>query len=444
MSQRVTCTNCGFLNEPGDEFCGDCGTYLAWSGAPDGGPANAAAAADAAPLSAAGPPPGPPPPVPAGPPPPVPVTPPTPMAPPPVQSSAPVYQAPIVQQPPPPPYPQGYQVMPPPAMGGQPCRNCGLLNPAGRSFCQRCGQRLDPAVGTMAGAPRPAPGPATATAAASSGGGSKRLAIAGIAAIFIAAVAGAALILSGALGGNKAVSPTPITALASSTPAATDQPTPEPTAEPAATPNRTPRPTKQPVPTDEATPLPTDAATPEPTVAPTPQKTPRPTKQPTPAPPAPSQAPPPAAYVCDTDTTITDPLSAGWNIRRIDWSNQGKYDRLVVTLDQRAPGGDGTQAITHVMPPTDVPTTLKVTAPQAGQVAIALGLFQDVRLTWSLDRALTLPALKWITMEKDDNGFPWVVLGVKGAGCYSLQVPDWSATDPQPASTVLVTIDVKH
>ena len=122
----------------------------------------------------------------------------------------------------------------------------------------------------------------------------------------------------------------------------------------------------------------------------------------------------------------------------------GKYDRLFVTLDQRDPGGDGTQAIVHVMPVADVPSTLKVSAPQAGTVAVALGLFQDVRLTWTLDRALTLPALKWITMQKDDNGFPWIVLGVKGAGCYSLQVPDWSASDPQPASTVLVTIDVKH
>jgi hypothetical protein len=252
-------------------------------------------------------------------------------------------------------------------------------------------------------------------------------------------VAGAALFLSGALGGNKAVSPTPITALASSTPLATDEQTPEP----AQTPTRTPRPTKPP-PTDEATPLPTDEVTPEPTLEPTPQKTPKPTRKPTPTPPSPSQAPAPAAYVCDTDSTIPDPLSAGWNIRRIDWRNLGKYDRLFVTLDQKDPGGHGTQAIVHVMPPSDVPTTLKVSAPQAGSTAIALGLFQDVKLTWSLDRALTLPALKWITMEKDDNGYPWIVLGVKGAACYSLQIPDWSASDPQPATTVLVTIDVKH
>ncbi len=110
----------------------------------------------------------------------------------------------------------------------------------------------------------------------------------------------------------------------------------------------------------------------------------------------------------------------------------GKFDRLIVTLDQKGSGGNGTQAIVHVLPPDEVPTTLKVGAPQAGDVAVALGLFQDVRLTWTLDRALTLPSLKWITMEKDDNGFPWIVLGAKGTGCYSLQVPDWTASDPQP------------
>ena len=122
----------------------------------------------------------------------------------------------------------------------------------------------------------------------------------------------------------------------------------------------------------------------------------------------------------------------------------GKFDRLIVTLDQRGAGGDGTQAIVHVMPPDEVPTTLKVGAPQAGDVAVALGLFQDVRLTWTLDRALTLPALKWITDGEGRQRLSLIVLGAKGAGCYSLQVPDWSATDPQPASTILVTIDVQH
>ena len=443
MSDRVTCANCGYLNEPGDEFCGDCGTYLAWSGSPQ----TDSTSADA-------PPPPPvqsvPSPVAAPPLPPAQTAPKgQPAAPVPAPATPPtaVYAAPANQPPPGPPPPvqqppqAAYGVMPPPQAPGVPCRNCGLMNPPGRSFCQRCGQKLDPSVGTMAGSPRPAPGPVTAAGAASAGGGGtgKRLAIGGIAAVFIAAFAGIAVVLSGAFNANNAVPPTPpISALASSGPVATGEPT-EP---PAAT--AIPDPTDEPVVT--AIPEPTEDVTPEPTVEPepTPTRTPKPTRAPTPSPATPSQAPAPGAYVCDTDSTIPDPLGEGWNLRRIDWTNKGRYDRLIVTLDQRGAGGSGTQAIVHVMPPDEVPTTLKVSAPQAGDVAVALGLFQDVRLTWSLDRALTLPSMKWVKMEKDDNGFPWIVLGVDGAACYSLQIPDWTADDPRPTTTVLVTIDVKH
>jgi hypothetical protein len=266
--------------------------------------------------------------------------------------------------------------------------------------------------------------------AASGGGGGKRLALAGIAFVIIAAMAAAAVFLSGAL--NQSPGPSPRTAVATDQPTITAGPT-EPPVE------VTPVPTEAPGPTDEPTAEPTEQP------APTPTRTPRPTRAtPTPTPPTPSQAPAPDDYVCDDSTTLPDPLSAGWNIRRIDWSNKGKYDRLIVTLDQRGDGGNGTQAIVHVLPPDEVPSTLKVSSPQAGTKAVALGLFQDVRLTWTLDRALTLPALKWITMEKDNNGFPWIVLGVKGDACYSLQIPAWSEDDPQPATTVLVTIDVDH
>ncbi|MFD4888721.1 zinc-ribbon domain-containing protein, partial [Kitasatospora sp. NPDC058402] len=43
-----TCPECGVANEDGDDFCGNCGAYLGWSGA--------AAATSAAPGSAATPP----------------------------------------------------------------------------------------------------------------------------------------------------------------------------------------------------------------------------------------------------------------------------------------------------------------------------------------------------------------------------------------------------
>ena len=108
MSERVTCTNCGFLNEPGDEFCGNCGTYLAWSGTPGTDQASAASGpppppptpADSPPPPQAAPPP-PPPPTPAD-------SPPPPQAAPPPRPSAPPTPPPTAATPP----PQGYT--PPP------------------------------------------------------------------------------------------------------------------------------------------------------------------------------------------------------------------------------------------------------------------------------------------------------------------------------------------
>lgn len=199
-------------------------------------------------------------------------------------------------------------------------------------------------------------------------------------------------------------------------------------------------------------PPPEPTPTPEPTPSPTPLKTPKPTpkatKKPTPTPNAGPTAPPPTSYVCDgTDTYIQDPLNKGWNIRRVDWGNHGKFDRLTVTLDQYSGlGGNGAQAIVHVLPVNKVQSTLKVSPPQMGDVAVALGLFQDVRLTWSLDRALSgLPKFEWLTMEKDNNGFPWLVLGINGSSaCYSLQAPAWDTANPKAQKTIQVVVDVKH
>ena len=78
-------------------------------------------------------------------------------------------------------------------------------------------------------------------------------------------------------------------------------------------------------------------------------------------------------------------------------------------------------------------------------MAVALGLFQDVRLTWT-PRPCADPAVAQV--DHDGEGRQRLPVdrarASRAAGCYSLQVPDWTASDPQPASTVLVTIDVKH
>ena len=34
-------------------------------------------------------------------------------------------------------------------------------------------------------------------------------------------------------------------------------------------------------------------------------------------------------------------------------------------------------------------------------------------------------------MGKDNNGFPWLVLGTKDGACYSIQAPAWTAEAPQ-------------
>jgi hypothetical protein len=191
--------------------------------------------------------------------------------------------------------------------------------------------------------------------------------------------------------------------------------------------------------------LPMPEPTPSPTPRPTPRRTPRPTPSPS-ASPAFTQAPAPKAWVCDgSDSVIPDPFLKGWSIGRVDWGRRGSYDRITIRLDRYNPmGGNGTQAITHVLPPDEVASTLKVKAPKDGDTAIALGLFQDVRLNWALNQAAGLPAVKWLTLGKDDNGYPWLVAGVNGDACYSLQVPAWTAKNPKQQQSIQVFLDVQH
>lgn len=307
--------------------------------------------------------------------------------------------------------------------GGVACRACGLANPPGRTFCQRCGSELDPAIGTVPGTPRPV------GTASSSGGSGRRFVAAGLGLVVVAAVAGAAIAFGGLLGGPSP-SATPRTALASPSVA---PPTRGGTAKPTT------------LPTDEATARPTARATRRPTAAPTDEPTDAPATDGAP-PTVGAPTPPPAGtFECERTTAIQDPLSQGWRVQRVDWSGQGDRDRLVVTLNRSAPlAGEATQAIVHVMPVAKVADTLKVVAPSAGRDAVALGLWAGVRSNLELDQALALPKLRWITMGKDDNGFIWLVLGVRGEACYSLQAPDWSADEPEAVADTQVIVEVAH
>jgi uncharacterized OB-fold protein len=102
----VVCTKCGFVNAPGDQFCGSCGAFLEWEGsvvgdtssvvAPTASPVTPPATPAGAPASAQG----------------------TPTTPPATPAAA------------------------PPDAGLLRCPSCGVANAANRTFCQSCGTKL--------------------------------------------------------------------------------------------------------------------------------------------------------------------------------------------------------------------------------------------------------------------------------------------------------------
>jgi hypothetical protein len=233
---RVICRQCGTSNAAGDQFCGNCGTFLEWSaepvadvgtvgvsaptpdeslasllerpaGAPAGGnPATGAAASAPAP------------------------------------AQAPSAPAPLVR-----------------------CPTCGTANEAGKTFCLKCGNKL--AGATVATRlplpPRPAPSTAATGTSPATGptavpgrepvarrrepvkegrGGSSWLLVGG-AGIAVGAVVVAAVLL---LGSGKPPPP----AAASSAPSASVTASQAPSAKPSASkPAKTPKPTAKPKPT---------------------------------------------------------------------------------------------------------------------------------------------------------------------------------------------------
>lgn len=214
-----------------------------------------------------------------------------------------------------------------------------------------------------------------------------------------------------------------------------------------------------PEPTSAPTPEPTEAPTTEPTEAPTarPVRTARPTPRPTAkatrrptATAAAGEAPAPTTddWICDgSEDIIGDPYLSGWNVNRVDWRKRNGYDRLIVTLDRRKPGGENfeVQADARVMPADEVGPTLGVRQPSQGATAIALGFMDDIHLGWNLDRPLNgLNTVRSVTLGRDADGVPWLVAGSDGNGCYSLQVPAWTAHHPTEDQRVQVFLDIQR
>lgn len=107
----VVCTKCGFLNAPGDQFCGSCGAFLEWEGsvvAPGGSNAPPPAGLPAPGMGAATAPPVPPASAPSAQP-----------APAPASAAASPNSGPLLR-----------------------CPACGVANAPTRTFCQSCGARL--------------------------------------------------------------------------------------------------------------------------------------------------------------------------------------------------------------------------------------------------------------------------------------------------------------
>ena len=132
---------------------------------------------------------------------------------------------------------------------------------------------------------------------------------------------------------------------------------------------------------------------------------------------------------------------------RVDWSKRNGFDRIIISLDRRKPTAENfqVQAMTKVLPSDEVGSTLKVEQPSQGDTAIAVGFTDDIHLNWKLDRALSgLNTVRSITLGKDDAGVPWLVAGSDGNGCYSLQVPAWTAHHPTEDPRVQVFLDIKR
>ena len=390
----MICANCGFQNAPGDEFCGSCGQFLAWTGTP-GEPA---AAPPAAPAESA-----------------------------PVATDA--AESPTVVTPP----PQQQQQQPPPAAALPPapawsanvqrCDTCGTANELSRTFCLNCGAQLK-----RAGTTDRATLAVAATQQQRENGARLFVYAVGGALIFVLAAA----VAFAAFGGFGPGVPAPLP---------TSPPASVLVAHPGTSPGSSPAASVAPPATNQpgATSVP---ATPEPSPPPDtspPASAPPDTFPPSTTPPAtspPATSPPSGGFVCAA-STLSATQGGSWKIFHAHWSRKGSTDLLFLEMQ---PGSSGSTASVdaNILPPDQVQSTYGVPGPSSGAVAVVLAFNDAVTLSAQFGSPVGYKALQEFQIYRH-AGRVLVVMGVNGAGCYGLSSDAWtsgSSTAPELAVAI--------
>ncbi len=397
----MICGNCGFQNTPGDEFCGSCGHFLAWTG-DQAGQHDAAIGSSLA--GSAGDPP-------AGTPGALPSEFPTVVglpagSAPPAGSALPAGSAPPAgsASPPPgvddPPQAQPQAAINWPA-GLQRCDVCGTANELSRAFCLNCGSKLKRA-GTTTGAAL-----AVAAARAERRRGTLMVLYV-IGGVFLFVVAAAAAFV--AFGGlSPATTAPPVTQAASVVEA---NPSASLIAPGSALASEGLSPTDQPIATSPASLEP--PATPVPSTLVT-------TQPPETAPPA--TVPPAGGFVCAA-STFGASQPGGWRIVRSHWSHKGPADTLTLEM-QPSDSVSSASVDASILPPDQVELTYGVPGPSSGEVAVVLAFNDSVGLSTPFGSSVGYKALQEFQMYRN-AGRVYLVMGVNGSGCYGLASDAWT------------------
>ena len=220
----------------------------------------------------------------------------------------------------------------------------------------------------------------------------------------------------------------------------TASPTPRPTLPPRVTP--TPAVIISPPPAATDAPTPAATTTPGETSAPA-SRTPAPTPGRVTSTASP-RAPQPVAFACEGTTVARDPLARGWSVSGIYWGERAAHDRITIRLVPDADGDGQTTRVQVDRRPISELTDLGLSVPPEGDVAVVLRFSSGVSLPRTLQGTPAQQAVRTIGTTTTGADRVWVVLGVAGEGCTSLQVPFWADPSLQDTPFVDITVDVQH